>query len=838
VEVPEQINGFSVTRIGAGAFQGHNGITEVILPNSITHIGPSAFINSSLTAINIPYGVTTIGSRAFQNCSMLEEIYLPASLIEIGEHAFSFTGLVKVTINGNPNFRWGIFVGSRELSTVTISDTVTSLGSGMFANITSLEQIILPPSITELPSGVFQGTNLKELKIPQNVTAIHSSAFSDNHNLETLIIPESVTFIAQDAFSNTGALILGVFENSYAHTFAQQHGLNFILVSDATIPDIRTAMPLSGTVTYVTGQPSADATVELLNFNGTLHSTTTTDASGAYTFNDIPLGRYILHATSTNNRIGTEQISIRRMTVFDVMLVGNPNITAKSPSSVSGTVTFMGSGVEGATVTLLDENANTIESVATNTQGEYAMHNIPNGTYTLRVDSNYGSAAEEITLFNDNAVRNFAIIATSASITGQITRDGDPVAGADVVLYNLQGFAVKGVRTDTNGQYTFSNVTHGNYAVSASVDGLENETIVKLTGNAFVNITENKAYTVNITVARQTAGTVRIEGQVVQQGGSQRDTRVVLRDVFGNERGSFITGANGKYVFNNVSEGVYFVIATTQLHGAGFTMVTVRNGVVTGEKDIWVSKSSTVEDLEQIIFLIPEGNANAIADAKALYDGLSPHEKNELHYDAVDKLDELIRDIMNIDTDIEKIGLVVSADEIRDMQNISFELTVAQTVETDISAGVETEAQFIQQLINQASEEKNIFAYYTISMVKTIGGNEKQINTISKDTDTTGEITVTLPIPEAYRGRANYHIAHAHNGEVFTIAGLVNEDGDTVTFNVNRFSTFVLIYDDIDSSFGDVPPTGVPDITGAFTAMLALFAISAALWGVALRRQD
>ena len=70
------------------------------------------------------------------------------------------------------------------------------------------------------------------------------------------------------------------------------------------------------------------------------------------------------------------------------------------------------------------------------------------------------------------------------------------------------------------------------------------------------------------------------------------------------------------------------------------------------------------------------------------------------------------------------------------------------------------------------------------------------INTISKDTDTTGEITITIDIPEEYQGHVNYSAAHVHNGQVFTVVGDINESGDAVTFKVNRFSTFALMFDD------------------------------------------
>ena len=52
----------------------------------------------------------------------------------------------------------------------------------------------------------------------------------------------------------------------------------------------------------------------------------------------------------------------------------------------------------------------------------------------------------------------------------------------------------------------------------------------------------------------------------------------------------------------------------------------------------------------------------------------------------------------------------------------------------------------------------------------------------------------------------------------------------TITVNGTQSGSFEVSY------FGAVPPTGIPDITGWFAAMLALFAISAVLWGCVSRR--
>ena len=45
IVIPSQIDGFSVTHIGSGAFRSNN-LTEVTIPNSVTHIGDWAFEES------------------------------------------------------------------------------------------------------------------------------------------------------------------------------------------------------------------------------------------------------------------------------------------------------------------------------------------------------------------------------------------------------------------------------------------------------------------------------------------------------------------------------------------------------------------------------------------------------------------------------------------------------------------------------------------------------------------------------------------------------------------------------------------------------------------------
>ena len=66
VDIPEKINGKSVTSIGNCAFRYCTSLKSITIPNSVIEIGSSAFSGcSSLTSITIPNSVTSIGNFAF-----------------------------------------------------------------------------------------------------------------------------------------------------------------------------------------------------------------------------------------------------------------------------------------------------------------------------------------------------------------------------------------------------------------------------------------------------------------------------------------------------------------------------------------------------------------------------------------------------------------------------------------------------------------------------------------------------------------------------------------------------------------------------------------------------
>lgn len=99
IVIPEQhvgLNGntmyaASVTTINNEAFDARkcskcNDLTSVVIPDSVTSIGASAFYNcSNLTSIKIGDNVTSVGDYAFYGCSNLKSVAIPDEVTNIGE---------------------------------------------------------------------------------------------------------------------------------------------------------------------------------------------------------------------------------------------------------------------------------------------------------------------------------------------------------------------------------------------------------------------------------------------------------------------------------------------------------------------------------------------------------------------------------------------------------------------------------------------------------------------------------------------------------------------------------------------------------------------------------
>ena len=89
------------------------------------------------------------------------------------------------------------------LTSVTISDSVTNIGSSAFRDCSSLTSVTIPNSVTSIGDFAFNGcSSLTSVTIPNSVTSIGGCAFEGCSSLTSVTIPDSVTNIGSYAFDD------------------------------------------------------------------------------------------------------------------------------------------------------------------------------------------------------------------------------------------------------------------------------------------------------------------------------------------------------------------------------------------------------------------------------------------------------------------------------------------------------------------------------------------------------------------------------------------------------------------------------------------------------------
>lgn len=246
--------------------QNHEG-TSYTVPNRVTEICSESFYNCDrLESVTLPSSTTSILNAAFMDCDKLDNVVIPNSVYLIEDLAFySCDNLKDITFSNNINYfgnqvmedtPWletqpdgpvycgpalytvkggtedvtvkdgtkcianyaftstehgeysgSSVTGNNTLKSVTIPDSVESIGLMAFAGCSALTEVKLPKSAKMVGFAMFSGcTSLKDIVLTDKDPRIPPSEYRGCDSLTDVVIPENITFIDSYAFAECASL--------------------------------------------------------------------------------------------------------------------------------------------------------------------------------------------------------------------------------------------------------------------------------------------------------------------------------------------------------------------------------------------------------------------------------------------------------------------------------------------------------------------------------------------------------------------------------------------------------------------------------------------------------
>lgn len=190
----------TITAIGNSAFKSDTALTEIPDLSQVTSIGDRAFYGcSALETVDL-HSVTTMEYAAFQGCDALSGEIDLSNLEVIPGHAFCYDPNITSVVTC-PTLRsigdWAfIWAG---ISTISLPETLNSIGSYTFYKASLSGTVALPDSLTQLGASAFSGCEKVEaIQIGSGLTDIPKDAFDGckpktitvNNRREDVHIPE------------------------------------------------------------------------------------------------------------------------------------------------------------------------------------------------------------------------------------------------------------------------------------------------------------------------------------------------------------------------------------------------------------------------------------------------------------------------------------------------------------------------------------------------------------------------------------------------------------------------------------------------------------------------
>ena len=178
---------------------------------------------NSLKKLEFPANTVKIGKYAVYfaydtDCS-IEEIFIPKSVTALGDYALqncrSVTTLTfedGIMLDTIPS---SAFSGMRSLKSLTIPESVTTIGSSAFSYL-GVKELFIPKTVSSIASSAFSSAAMEKVTFEDGIaiTSLGGSAFNSCKNLKEITIPVTVTLIGSSCFASCSSLEKVTFETN------------------------------------------------------------------------------------------------------------------------------------------------------------------------------------------------------------------------------------------------------------------------------------------------------------------------------------------------------------------------------------------------------------------------------------------------------------------------------------------------------------------------------------------------------------------------------------------------------------------------------------------------
>jgi len=212
----EEITSVSISSVSVEerTFMYCSNLSTLTLSDDVRYIDNEAFRKcGSLGNVSLK-NVEYIGFETFRDCSSFTSITIPDSVTTLGEGSFYICSSAKTIRVGKgvKDLEPRTFGYCSALEDIILPD-IGSIGGSCFINDTSLKEFQMPDTVTDVGDSAFSGCrSMYMIHISSGIRSVGDSAFSGCRSLSDITLPDSLERLGSSAFRDCRSLQYAYFK--------------------------------------------------------------------------------------------------------------------------------------------------------------------------------------------------------------------------------------------------------------------------------------------------------------------------------------------------------------------------------------------------------------------------------------------------------------------------------------------------------------------------------------------------------------------------------------------------------------------------------------------------